>query len=185
MKQIIRAFLIMQKVITAVISIALTAMIAVVFLQTFCRFVIFKSLSWSEELSRYLFVAVIVLGVNLAMSNHMMVRIEIIDNYLKGKAAVVMNLVRRFAALFVNIIFMYSAFKLIEIGGYQYKPGNEHSNEFPVQHYSGWICAECAGSTHGYLSDLCASGIGKGGKINADSSNSFDCGSDRCDGAWI
>ncbi|MCC2163735.1 TRAP transporter small permease [Brotaphodocola catenula] len=122
MKQIIRAFLIMQKVITAVISIALTAMIAVVFLQTFCRFVIFKSLSWSEELSRYLFVAVIVLGVNLAMSNHMMVRIEIIDNYLKGKAAVVMNLVRRFAALFVNIIFMYSAFKLIEIGGYQTSP---------------------------------------------------------------
>lgn len=122
MKQITKIFLAMQKVVTTVTSIALTAMIAVVFLQTFCRFVIFQSLSWSEELSRYLFVAVIVLGVNVAMSNHMMVRIEIIDNYLKGSAAVAMNLIRRFAALFVNIIFVYSAVKLIKIGGYQTSP---------------------------------------------------------------
>lgn len=115
-------FVKVQKVNGFIVSLALLAMIAVVFLQTFCRFVIFRSLSWSEELSRYLFVAVIVLGVNLAITNHLFVRIEIIDNYIKGKGAVVMNLARRFIVLFVNMIFVYSSYKLILIGGYQTSP---------------------------------------------------------------
>ena len=122
MKGFKNIFMKVQKVNGTVISLALLAMIGVVFLQTFCRFVIFRSLSWSEELSRYLFVAVIVLGVNLAITNHLFVRIEIIDNYLKGKAAVAVNLARKFIMLFVNIIFVYSSYELIIIGGYQTSP---------------------------------------------------------------
>lgn len=117
-----KAFLSIQKVNGFVVSLALLTMMGVVFLQTFCRFVIFRSLSWSEELSRYLFVAVIVLGTNLAITNHLFVRIEIIDNYLKGRAAVVMNLIRKGIMIFVNIIFVYSSYKLIIIGGYQTSP---------------------------------------------------------------
>lgn len=115
-------FVKIQQVNTIIVSLALLSMIIVVFLQTFCRFVIFRSLSWSEELSRYLFVAVIVLGVNLAISNHLFVRIEIIDNYIKGKGAMVINLVRKFIALFVNMVFVYSSYQLIHIGGYQTSP---------------------------------------------------------------
>ena len=115
-------FVKVQKVNSLIVSLALLLMIGVVFLQTFCRFVIFRSLSWSEELSRYLFVVVIVLGVNLAITNHLFVRIEIIDNYLKGAGAVVMNLARKFIMLLVNIIFVYSSYKLIIIGGYQTSP---------------------------------------------------------------
>ncbi|MCD8370264.1 MAG: TRAP transporter small permease subunit [Clostridiales bacterium] len=115
-------FMKVRKVNLVVVSVALAAMIAVVFLQTFCRFVIFKSLTWSEELSRYLFVAVIVLGMNLAITDHLFVRIEILDGYLKGKALEVMNLIRRFVALFVNMICVYSSLKLINIGSYQTSP---------------------------------------------------------------
>ena len=122
MEVIKRVFVKIQKANCLIVSLALLLMIGVVFLQTFCRFVIFRSLSWSEELSRYLFVAVIVLGVNLAITNHLFVRIEIIDNYLKGNCAVVMNLVRKFIMLLVNIIFVYSSYKLIIIGGYQTSP---------------------------------------------------------------
>lgn len=122
MQKLKRVFTAIRKVNIFIVSLALLAMVGVVFLQTFCRFVIFRSLSWSEELSRYLFVAVIVLGVNLAITDHLFVRIEIIDNYIKGRGAVVMNLIRRFIALFVNIIFVYSSFQLIKIGGYQTSP---------------------------------------------------------------
>ncbi len=122
MQGVKKVFSKVQKVNTFVIGLALLAIILVVFLQTFCRFVIFRSLPWSEELSRYLFVAVIVLGVNLAITKHMFVRIEIIDNYLKGTAAVVMNLARRFVMIFVNIVFVYSSYELIIIGGYQTSP---------------------------------------------------------------
>ena len=122
MKGIKSVFIKMQRINTVIISLALLAMVGVVFLQTFCRFVIFRSLSWSEELSRYLFVALIVLGVNLAITNHLFVRIEIIDNYLKGTAAVMMNLIRKFIMIYVNIVFVYISFKLIIIVAYKTIP---------------------------------------------------------------
>ena len=130
MQGVKKVFSKVQKVNTFVIGLALLAIILVVFLQTFCRFVIFRSLPWSEELSRYLFVAVIVLGVNLAITKHMFVRIEIIDNYLKGTAAAVMNLARRFVMIFVNIVFVYSSYELIIIGGYQTSPAMRLSMSF-------------------------------------------------------
>lgn len=122
MQKLKSMFLKIQKVNVKVIGVTLIAMIAVVFLQTFCRFIIFKSLSWSEELSRYLFVVLIVLGVNLAISQHIFVRIEIIDNYLKGKALLIAQAVRKFVALVVNVIFVYSSYKLIIIGSFQTSP---------------------------------------------------------------
>lgn len=86
MQKIRKGFEKFQQFNTLLVSVVLLLMVGVVFLQTFCRFVIFQSLSWSEELSRYLFVVIIVLGMNLAISKHLFVRIEIIDNYLKGKS---------------------------------------------------------------------------------------------------
>ena len=111
-----------QRANKVILGAGLLMMIGVVFLQTFCRFVIFKSLTWSEELSRYLFVAVIALGINLASTGHLFVNIEIIDGYLKGKAKYIVDMIRKGIAIFVSVIFMYSGFKLIEIGGYQISP---------------------------------------------------------------
>lgn len=47
MKGIKSVFIKMQRINTVIISLALLAMVGVVFIQTFCRFVIFRSLSWS------------------------------------------------------------------------------------------------------------------------------------------
>ena len=122
MQKIRKGFEKFQQFNTLLVSVVLLLMVGVVFLQTFCRFVIFQSLSWSEELSRYLFVVIIVLGMNLAISKHLFVRIEIIDHYLKGKAKMVMNVVRQLIMMFTNMIFVYSAYKLIIVGGYQTSP---------------------------------------------------------------
>ncbi len=122
MEKITAAFKKLQKANSVLIGAALLAMIAVVFLQTFCRFVIFRSLTWSEELSRYLFVAIIALGINLATTKHMFVRIEIIDGYLKGKALLVLNVIRRAVAMYVSLVFVYSGYRLIQTGGYQVSP---------------------------------------------------------------
>lgn len=66
--------------------------------------------------------ALIVLGINLAATDHLFVRIELIDGYLKGKAQYVMDLIRKAVAIYVSLIFMYSGYGLIEIGGYQISP---------------------------------------------------------------
>ena len=119
MEKFAAAFKKVQKINKAIIGAVLLLMIGVVFLQTFF---IFKSLTWSEELSRYLFVALIVLGINLAATDHLFVRIELIDGYLKGKAQYVMDVIRKGIAIYVSLILMYSGYGLIEIGGYQISP---------------------------------------------------------------
>ena len=122
MKTFRNVFQKVQSLFDIAVSICLIVMIGVVFLQTFCRFVIFYSLPWSEELSRYLFVAIIVLGANLAITRKMFVRIEIIDNYLKGGAATGMMMLRKLVAIFVNTVFVYGSYKLMQIGSYQTSP---------------------------------------------------------------
>lgn len=122
MKTFRNVFQKVQSLFDIAVSICLIVMIGVVFLQTFCRFVIFYSLPWSEELSRYLFVAIIVLGANLAITRKMFVRIEIIDNYVKGSAATALLLARKFVAIFVNTVFVYGSYQLMHIGSYQTSP---------------------------------------------------------------
>ena len=51
-----------------------------------------------------------------------LVRIEIIDSYLKGKAKYIVSLIRKGIAIYVSAIFMYSGFGLIKIGAYQLSP---------------------------------------------------------------
>lgn len=121
MEKFAQGFKKVQSVFSKLIGAALLVMILVVFMQIVCG--MFKmSLSWSEELSRYLFVAIIALGINLASTKHLFVRIEIIDGYLKGNAMYVMDIVRKLIAMYVSIIFVYSGFELIKIGGYQVSP---------------------------------------------------------------
>ena len=103
MEKFAAAFKKVQKINKAIIGAVLLLMIGVVFLQTFCRFVIFKSLTWSEV-------------------DHLFVRIELIDGYLKGKAQYVMDVIRKGIAIYVSLILMYSGYGLIEIGGYQISP---------------------------------------------------------------
>ena len=55
-KKVERAFSKVQNLLLGLIGIALTIMMSVIMLQTLTRYVIFYSLPWSEELSRYLFV---------------------------------------------------------------------------------------------------------------------------------
>lgn len=122
MAKILKIFDGVQKVVEAILGIALAVMMTVVFAQTFTRYVVFHSIPWSEELSRFLFVGIIVLGVNLGISRNMMVRIDILDNYLGKKGAKVAEILRQVIGLVMNGAFAYSTFDLIAIGSMQKSP---------------------------------------------------------------
>lgn len=87
MSKVLALFERIQKFVEAVLGIALAIMMTVVFAQTFTRYVVFHSIPWSEELSRFLFVGIIVLGINLGISQNMMVRIDILDGHLGKRSA--------------------------------------------------------------------------------------------------
>lgn len=73
-----------NKVVLAV-SAALIGVIAVVcIIQVFCRFVLNNSLSWSEEVMRYMFVWMIFLGTTITVKNGSCACIDLLEKTLKG-----------------------------------------------------------------------------------------------------
>ncbi|MDR2088710.1 MAG: TRAP transporter small permease [Clostridiales Family XIII bacterium] len=61
---------------------SLTFSVGLIFVQVVMRYVFQHSLSWSEELARYIFVWQLWLGVSYAAKNQSHIRITIIENFL-------------------------------------------------------------------------------------------------------
>lgn len=111
-----------QRVAEILIGLMLAVMILVVFAQTFFRYVIFASLPWSEELSRFLFVALIALGINIGISRNMMVRIDVLDARLGPSAKRYVEMGRQVVGIVMNAFFAYSTIELVQIGLRQQSP---------------------------------------------------------------
>ena len=101
------------------IAVCMVVMMTVIFVQTMTRYVVFYSIPWSEELSRYLYVTLTLMGVNLAVTSKQLVRIDIIDNFVKGNT---LNVIRCALAFVITVIFFYSSFGMIDVSQYQHSP---------------------------------------------------------------
>ena len=64
---------------------SLILMVILVFIQVIMRYIFNNSLSWSEELVRYIFIWQIWLGASVGAKNNDHIRIEIFSNKLKQK----------------------------------------------------------------------------------------------------
>lgn len=122
MNGILSAYKKIQNIMTIITGITLVLIMGVILLQTFARYVIFHSLPWSEELSRYLFVVMILFGINIGISQGMMVRIDLVDSFLGKKAKQAFEYGRLVLSLAVSGVFFYSTIDMIKIGGYQVSP---------------------------------------------------------------
>lgn len=111
-----------QAVVRNIIGVALSIIMVVILVQTFTRYVIFHSLPWSEELSRYLFVFLVLVGANVGVTDNMMVSIDIIDNFMSKGLKKVFTYLRLIVGVIVNIFFFYSTFDMITIGKFQVSP---------------------------------------------------------------
>jgi TRAP-type C4-dicarboxylate transport system permease small subunit len=108
-----------QMITGGLLGIILALMMCIIFLQTFTRYVVFYSLPWSEELSRYLFVALVCLGINVGVANNLMIRIDNIDQGLSPRMKHIFEIGRLIIELFVSIMFLVSRFDMIRIGKFQ------------------------------------------------------------------
>ncbi|AEF53100.1 TRAP transporter small permease [Marinomonas posidonica] len=104
---------------------ALLAIIVVVLIQVFSRFLLPSSPIWTEELSRYLFIYLIVMGSGLVIRQNRHVRLELFQSSLNRfwyKAYQVFC--HLLAGGFAVYIFPY-AIKYAEIGRWQTSPALE------------------------------------------------------------
>lgn len=123
MKTVASIFKKIQNGVNIISGAALVVMISVIIIQTYARYVMHSSIPWSEEFSRFLFVSVIVLCFNIAISNDMLVSINILDSILKdGFLLRSIEIFRLLVGLFVEVFFFISSLQLIDLGWTQKSP---------------------------------------------------------------
>lgn len=88
--------------------------IALIAVQVFMRFVFNNSLSWSEELARYLFIWQGWLGVSLCERYKQHISIEVIKNLLKEPANKFLECVALLCALGCALVLAFNGAVLIE-----------------------------------------------------------------------
>lgn len=92
-----------------ILAFSLAATVIIIFLQVVARKVFNTSLSWSEELARYIFIWQCWLGVSLAYRNNSHIRLDMLIEKLKGKN-------RNIAEIFIQLIMLFFNILLIKIG---------------------------------------------------------------------
>ena len=118
----LRLYKTMHKAVDLVLFAILAAMVAIVTVQIFTRFVLFYSLPWSEELSRYLFAHLILLGACVGVRENNQISIDIIDNFVKGRNARFLAVFQCLAQIAAVAILFHSSLMLMKIGARQISP---------------------------------------------------------------
>lgn len=90
--------------------------VALVFLQVIMRYVFSSSLSWSEELARYLFLWQIWLGASYAVKERKHLRIEAVQSMIKSASGKIrFELVALFLWLVFSIFMVYKGGELVKL----------------------------------------------------------------------
>lgn len=103
-------------IINAVTGIILMVLCGVVFIQVIMRYVFSRSLSWSEELTRYMFVWIIYLGVNLGIRGENQIKIDILDLAIHGKGRKILHVIQHIISILACAAGMMGSYYLIKIG---------------------------------------------------------------------
>ncbi len=87
MNMISKLYKIFQKTIDILLFLLLTVTVISISVQVFTRFVLFYSVSWTEELARYCFIYMVFLGACVGVRDGKQIVLDVIDNFLKGEKA--------------------------------------------------------------------------------------------------
>ena len=93
--------------------ISLVATVCIIFAQVVMRKVFNDSLTWSEELARYIFIWQIWLGTSIGFRDDKHIKITIIRDLLKGKALAAFNLLARLLLLAFCVFLVIFGMQLV------------------------------------------------------------------------
>lgn len=97
-------------------SIAIVAVVGifvVMITQVFFRYVLNNSLSWSEELARFLFVWASMLGAAVVTGNHGHAAIKMLDSLFSSKANAIKEIIFDLVAAAIGLMLFYFGIKLV------------------------------------------------------------------------
>lgn len=105
-----------QRITCALSAACMAIVILLIFVNVVCRYITHNSIPWCEEATRYMFVAVIFLTLNTMVAQGSALRVDIVDNYVKGKGKVFLSVIQTVLTVVALGVFTYSGVMLMQAG---------------------------------------------------------------------
>jgi TRAP-type C4-dicarboxylate transport system permease small subunit len=103
-----------ERLLKVCVIVSLGCIAAVVNLSVFFRYVLNSSLSWSNELARYLLVFTVVFAAAIALRQQRFVNVEIVRDLLPGTAGRVIGIIARVLICAFLVVCIFSPEAMIE-----------------------------------------------------------------------
>ena len=107
--------LLMSKSFKGLITVAMTIMVALVFVNAVLRYGFKTSIPESEELSRYFFVWISFLGMIAAYINNQHVGVDMFVKNIKGKGLIILKGIESFLTIATFLVVLWGGFQYFEV----------------------------------------------------------------------
>jgi TRAP-type C4-dicarboxylate transport system permease small subunit len=102
--------------------ISITMMLFLIFLQVIFRYVLHNSLTFSEELARYLFVWTVFLCSAVVARDNGHIIVGALTERLKGKKAKYVKIAAYISTMIFVVILFYQGLKMMKLSSFQHSP---------------------------------------------------------------
>lgn len=106
----------LYKVLALVCGCLILAMTVLIFWQVVCRYVFNNSLTWSEELGRYIFAWITFIGLPVALRAKAHVALDLLLKKLHGKAKLTVLTINAVLTAVLALVICYSGYRLTLLG---------------------------------------------------------------------
>lgn len=93
----------------------LVAMACIMGIQVFCRYVLNFSLSWSEELTRYMFIWSCFISISYCIKRWISIKVDQVINMFPKKAYVFAQLFFKYIVICTLLLFEYSWIQIFDV----------------------------------------------------------------------
>ena len=108
---------IIQRISYAVAAFCMFAVILLIFINVLCRYVFSFSISWSEEMTRYMYIGTLFFTLNIMVSQNAALRVDILDNFIHNQRSKhILNLITYVLTVVALLVFTLSGVMLVQAG---------------------------------------------------------------------
>lgn len=122
----------MNIVIRWVLAALMLIMTVLIGWQVMARFIIGDSLTFSEEVSRFVMVWLVIVGAAYAAKNGRLMKVDIVEHMLSGKAKQTVIMIAGIVSIVFYLVLVVFGFFIVNAVSYQLTPATEVSMSIPM-----------------------------------------------------
>ena len=122
----------MNIVIRWVLAALMLIMTVLIGWQVMARFIIGDSLTFSEEVSRFVMVWLVIVGAAYAAKNGRLTKVDIVEHMLSGKAKQTVIMIAGLLSIVFYLVLVVFGFFIVNAVSYQLTPATEVSMSIPM-----------------------------------------------------